>query len=703
MATTSSTSAAPPYTSFRSSSSSSFTPLSKHVDWLEPAVPADPVPADPTFTRASQVPSHLHDPHHDSKRPIYHPQSAKGWSSDPCGPIFYKGRYHLFYQHLRSSCQWYWGLCWDHLVSDDLVHWKNLPPAIIPTPGWYDADGCFSGTVEFDPELGVPVIMYTGVYLKANKEAVAAHGLPPPGHDPGTRFVERQLAAVPADPEDPDLTVWRKLPEPVMYPAPQGVSCWRDPFCVQRPAAAGGSGDEWVVGLASGIKGVGGAVLRFTSKHFTHGWTFDGYLADGDNQALGLRGNDWECPILSRLPRVDTPPALANLPARKAGGSEAAGKQQLLEQAAAAAAASLGPSVSQQLPPLSKHKRGAGSMSSCASTGSLLGVGHYPAGCAVGCDSETISSSISDCSRVSEVSSGASYGATQQGYAQHAPSSLVASSSSVALDRVVSAAPTMVSATNSSSSTAVTCGSHVEACGTAAGGAADGAVAPLTEPVLAAATEAAAAAAAAAVACDGALTQQHPSTNLYAWLEQAPEPAQAAVAAAAAVVGAGDVAGLALTNSASTRTSTDPVAVLGGSPADMLQLAPAAATTGSITDSSCSSKDWFFCISPEACNFQSRGGWAATMGTALTWRLPTGPTGWTWAPRCTRQRCGRTRRAGSCCSAGCRNIGACPRPRRCARTSSTPAALARPACCSWWATGCTRRHCQRWTCSGHSE
>lgn len=46
----------------------------------------------------------------------------------------------------------------------------------------------------------MPVILYTGVYLKANGEAVAAHGLPPAQHDPGTRFVEKQLAAVPADP-----------------------------------------------------------------------------------------------------------------------------------------------------------------------------------------------------------------------------------------------------------------------------------------------------------------------------------------------------------------------------------------------------------------------------------------------------------------------------------------------------------------------
>lgn len=56
------------------------------------------------------------------------------------------------------------------------------------------------GTVELDPKLGVPVILYTGVYLKSNSAAVARFGLHPPENDPGTRFVERQLASVPADP-----------------------------------------------------------------------------------------------------------------------------------------------------------------------------------------------------------------------------------------------------------------------------------------------------------------------------------------------------------------------------------------------------------------------------------------------------------------------------------------------------------------------
>lgn len=77
--------------------------------------------------------------------PHTHPQAQRGWSSDPCGPILYRGKYHLFYQHLPTSAQWYWGLCWAHSVSDDLVTWRNLPPAVMPTPGGLDADGCFSG------------------------------------------------------------------------------------------------------------------------------------------------------------------------------------------------------------------------------------------------------------------------------------------------------------------------------------------------------------------------------------------------------------------------------------------------------------------------------------------------------------------------------------------------------------------------------
>ncbi len=47
-----------------------------------------------------------------------------------------------------QTCQWFWGLCWDHVVSSDLVHWERLPIALAPSPDWLDVDGCFSGSIQ---------------------------------------------------------------------------------------------------------------------------------------------------------------------------------------------------------------------------------------------------------------------------------------------------------------------------------------------------------------------------------------------------------------------------------------------------------------------------------------------------------------------------------------------------------------------------
>ena len=58
-------------------------------------------------------------------------------------PFFWDGQYHVFYIG---------GAIWDHVVSDDLVHWKQLPTAIGLT-GEEHADGHYciwSGSVVED-------------------------------------------------------------------------------------------------------------------------------------------------------------------------------------------------------------------------------------------------------------------------------------------------------------------------------------------------------------------------------------------------------------------------------------------------------------------------------------------------------------------------------------------------------------------------
>ena len=98
-----------------------------------------------------------------------------------------------FYQHILNGCEWDFGIVWGHAMSEDLVHWQHLPPALLPTPGGHDADGCFSGCCVVDAD-GRPVILYTGVRLRSNPECGE---LPPAECDLNLPFIESQLSAIP--------------------------------------------------------------------------------------------------------------------------------------------------------------------------------------------------------------------------------------------------------------------------------------------------------------------------------------------------------------------------------------------------------------------------------------------------------------------------------------------------------------------------
>jgi beta-fructofuranosidase len=75
----------------------------------------------------------------DPYRPNYHFVSPEGNLNDPNGLCFWKGRWHLFYQgYPPEDPRQHWG----HAVSEDLIHWKDLPYAIYPDP----ESACFSGS-----------------------------------------------------------------------------------------------------------------------------------------------------------------------------------------------------------------------------------------------------------------------------------------------------------------------------------------------------------------------------------------------------------------------------------------------------------------------------------------------------------------------------------------------------------------------------
>lgn len=63
-------------------------------------------------------------------RPVYHYQPERGWMNDPNGLVFFRDRWHLFYQYYEPDIVD--GMQWGHAISRDLLQWEDLPPALSP-------------------------------------------------------------------------------------------------------------------------------------------------------------------------------------------------------------------------------------------------------------------------------------------------------------------------------------------------------------------------------------------------------------------------------------------------------------------------------------------------------------------------------------------------------------------------------------------
>ncbi len=171
----------------------------------------------------------------------YHYSRKEGWLGNPCGLVFFKDRYHLFFQ-LNPYAKRYGRMHWGHAVSDDLISWEEYPVAISPE----DEMSCNSGSaVVYDGKIW---LFYTSVAYDYSEKICVAYS------SDGIRFEKYEGGPAAKNPLE-------------------GSNKFRDPFVMRY-----GEGFHMLVG--AGQYGIA-KVLQYESDDLIN-WDYKGeLLSDG--------------------------------------------------------------------------------------------------------------------------------------------------------------------------------------------------------------------------------------------------------------------------------------------------------------------------------------------------------------------------------------------------------------------------------------
>ncbi len=227
----------------------------------------------------------------DRYRPQYHGIPPAVWMNEPHAPIYYKGMFHVFYQH--NPIGPYWSqIRWAHICSKDMIHWIYVKDAVAPQK---DAcpEGAWTGGSVIGPD-GVPWLTIT---------AGTTYG----DYEESSRFSHQSVCyAHPVDPDDPYLTDWtvedvNVLVQPSDWS--QGkIEEFRDPFIwYDAPyyymMVSTSVADDW-------DQSHGGSTNMFRSTDMRN-WEYKGFTFEVSYHDYPEQGKHWECCVMLPISTED--------------------------------------------------------------------------------------------------------------------------------------------------------------------------------------------------------------------------------------------------------------------------------------------------------------------------------------------------------------------------------------------------------------